>query len=123
MEILDERYLELATLPASTGPVSAAHAFKFFDRMFGLLINRKEMEGLDALLISKCSAVHTFGMKYAIDVAFLDERMRVISKLRKLEPNRLAFAPKAYFALERKAAEGAWLEEGKLVIFERIVPL
>ncbi len=37
-------------------------------------------DGLDgALLIPRCRSVHTLGMRFAIDVAFLDRRGKVVS--------------------------------------------
>ena len=41
------------------------------------LMGRDSFEG--ALLIRKCRSVHTFGMRFPIDVAFLDGEDRVVS--------------------------------------------
>jgi len=43
-----------------------------------------------ALLILGCSSVHTFGMRFRIDVVFLDEHREVIGERRDLRPWRIA---------------------------------
>ena len=43
-----------------------------------------------ALLIPGCRSVHTFGMRFAIDVLFLDEHREVIGERRNLRPWRVA---------------------------------
>jgi len=42
------------------------------------------------LLLRPCSGVHTFGMRYAIDVIFLDEEYRVIEIVHDMRPMRIA---------------------------------
>ena len=51
------------------------------------LLGRTGIEG--ALVLSKCRSVHTIGMKFAIDVAFLDPEGFVL-KVAQLRRNRLA---------------------------------
>ncbi|UIF87027.1 DUF192 domain-containing protein [Cupriavidus sp. UYPR2.512] len=48
------------------------------ERMAGLL-SRESMAPDEALLLSPCGAVHTFGMRMSIDVVFLDKRQRVLA--------------------------------------------
>jgi hypothetical protein len=55
------------------------------DRTRGLL-GRDGIEG--ALLLSPASSVHTLGMRFAIDVAFCDARMRVLDAVT-MRPNRI----------------------------------
>lgn len=55
------------------------------DRRRGLL-GRDGFEG--ALLIERARSVHTFGMRFAIDVAFCDEAFRVLD-VRTLRPGRV----------------------------------
>jgi len=72
-------------------------------RMKGLL-GRSEMLQGEALLIKPCMSVHTFLMKFAIDVIFLDKRNQVIAAKRNLQPNRLTgLYIKATSALELPA--------------------
>ncbi|GAA3755063.1 DUF192 domain-containing protein [Streptomyces tremellae] len=50
------------------------------------LLGRDGVAG--ALLLSPCGSVHTFGMRFAIDVAYLDRRLRVLT-VQTLRPGRL----------------------------------
>lgn len=54
---------------------SLERADTFLSRTVGL-IGRGEFDG--ALLLEKTKSVHTFGMKFPIDVAFCDEDLTVI---------------------------------------------
>jgi uncharacterized membrane protein (UPF0127 family) len=51
------------------------------------LIGRDSIQG--ALLIEKARQVHTFGMRFAIDVAFCDKNLVVIRTV-KMSPNRIS---------------------------------
>jgi uncharacterized protein len=55
------------------------------DRIRGLL-GRDGLEG--ALLLSPASSVHTVGMRFAIDVAYCDARMKVLDTVT-MRPNRI----------------------------------
>lgn len=43
------------------------------------------------LFIAPCGAVHTLGMRYAIDVVFLDCHLGVLRQVSHLRPNRAAW--------------------------------
>ncbi|MDA8433684.1 MAG: DUF192 domain-containing protein [Nitrospiraceae bacterium] len=57
-------------------------------RMKGLL-GQKSMRAGAALLIVPCKSVHTFGMRFPLDVLFLDKKGRVTALKEHLLPNRL----------------------------------
>ena len=57
-------------------------------RMKGLLGKKSLPEG-EALWLRPCNSVHTFGMRFPIDVIFLDRHQRVVALFRDLRPNRL----------------------------------
>ena len=57
-------------------------------RMKGLL-GRKALLNGEGLWIKPCNGVHTFGMRFPIDVVFLDRELRVIAVTQSLQPNRL----------------------------------
>lgn len=61
------------------------------ERMRGLL-GREGLPNGEALLIERCSSIHTFFMKFPLDVIFLDRELRVIKIVRNLLPWRLANA-------------------------------
>lgn len=60
----------------------------FLSRLAGLLGTAAIAEG-EGLWIVPCRGVHTVGMRYPIDVAFLDARGVVVGILEGLPPNRL----------------------------------
>lgn len=58
------------------------------------------------LLIPRCSSIHTFGMRFALDVFFLDESGRVIAVRRRVPPRRIVWQRGASAVLELPAGEG-----------------
>ena len=71
-----------------------------FTRMKGLL-GRKELPFGEALWIKPCFSVHTFFMKFAIDVIFLNKTNQVIAAVSNLTPNRVPrLCPQSFSVLE-----------------------
>ena len=66
-----------------------AIAESVFKRMKGLL-GRKELNRGESLWIRPCKSIHTVGMRFPIDVAFLDKRNVVIAVKCNFPPNRLS---------------------------------
>lgn len=69
--------------------IDLAVADSFFARLKGLLGKRELPQG-QGLWIKSCSSVHTFGMKFSIDVAFLDRDLHVVALAKTLRPNRVS---------------------------------
>ncbi len=81
----------------------AAVADRFWRRALGLLGRTPLVEG-EGLLLRPCKAVHTWGMRYPIDVAFLDGRGRVVASYEGVSPNRrTSWHSSAEWALELPA--------------------
>jgi uncharacterized membrane protein (UPF0127 family) len=57
------------------------------------------------LLIPRCSSVHTFGMRFALDLCFLDG-CEVVAVRLAVPPRRFAFCRRASAVLELPAGEG-----------------
>lgn len=74
-------------------------------RLLGLALLPRGRAG-PGLLIPRCSAVHSFGMRFALTLLFLDRDGRVIA-LRRLPPRRLARCRGAAAVLELPEAPGA----------------
>lgn len=74
----------------SRAPVasSVTVADSFLGRLRGLL-GRPPLRAGQGLLLLDCGSVHTAGMGYAIDVAFLDAEGTVVRSFDELEPWRL----------------------------------
>ena len=78
-----------------TGTVFANHvdiADTFLKKTRGLL-GRAGLNGEEALLIPECGSIHTFFMRFAIDVLFLDKQNRVTKIISSLSPFRIALGP------------------------------
>ena len=67
-------------------PIPVAKDFR--TRLRGLAWRDREAAG-PGLLIPRCSSVHTFGMRFALDVYFLDAEGRVLSLRRRVPPRRV----------------------------------
>jgi uncharacterized membrane protein (UPF0127 family) len=57
-------------------------------RMKGLL-GKKNMQAGEALLIKPCMSIHTVGMRFPIDVAFLNTKNKVTAIVNNLKPQRI----------------------------------
>jgi uncharacterized membrane protein (UPF0127 family) len=58
-----------------------------------------------ALLIADCRSVHTFGMRFPIDVAFVDDRGAPIRIARAVPPRRVLVERAAFAVIESRAGE------------------
>jgi uncharacterized protein len=65
-----------------------------FERGRGLLLRRR-IDPDTAMLLPHCSAVHTIGMHYRIDVLFCDAQGRILKICEDLGPCRIAREPDA----------------------------
>jgi uncharacterized membrane protein (UPF0127 family) len=59
-----------------------------FSRAKGLLGREALLEG-EGLLITPCKGIHTFFMKFPIDVLFLDKNNRIIETVENIPPHRM----------------------------------
>jgi uncharacterized membrane protein (UPF0127 family) len=69
-------------------------------RLLGLAFLREMAPG-HALLIPRCRSVHTFGMRFEIDVAFLDAQAATLRVERNVKPGRVLTCRQAFAVLER----------------------
>ncbi|HEX5375773.1 MAG TPA: DUF192 domain-containing protein [Solirubrobacterales bacterium] len=58
------------------------------------------------LFIPRCSSVHTFGMRFALDLYFLDEGERILDVRRAVPARRVVSRRGAHAVLEIPAREG-----------------
>lgn len=83
------------------------------ERLGGLL-------GTDAgarpVALVNCSSIHTLGMRYAIDVAFVSGNGHVIASRRAVPPSRLVGARGAKYVLERPATKRHWPQAGDTLL-------
>ncbi len=79
-----------------------ATAFDSSSRRKGLL-GRDSLPPESALIIAPTNAIHTFFMRFAIDVAFTSREGRVLKVYRALRPWRIAGALRAHAVIELPA--------------------
>ena len=67
-------------------------AVSFGQRLRGLIGQGSLGEG-EGLYIPRCSSIHTFFMRFPIDVVFLDGENRVLRTIQGMRPFRVALGP------------------------------
>ncbi len=81
----------------------------FVKRFRGLMWKKRLNEG-EGLLIKPCNQVHTFNMRFAIDVVYLSKRNKVVY-IETLKPNRAGkLIKEAFYVLEVMAGTTESLE-------------
>ena len=97
-------------------------ATSMFARLRGLL-GRPEPPPGEGLWIVPCAGVHTFGMRYPIDVVFLDRFGRVVTMRPWLSPARMVpWVRGAHSALElrRDSLAACDLHHGDVLVLESV---
>ncbi|HSS32058.1 MAG TPA: DUF192 domain-containing protein [Solirubrobacterales bacterium] len=74
-------------------------------RLLGLSWLEREQAG-SGLLIPRCSSVHTFGMRFELDLVFIDPDGRALALHRGVPPRRVVGCRGAAAVLELPAAGG-----------------
>jgi hypothetical protein len=77
----------------------ASLADNFFSRLKGLMF-RRTMDREEALVFYRTASIHTFFMRFPLDLVFLDKKMRIIKVFKGLKPGRIAVCLAAYVAVE-----------------------
>jgi uncharacterized membrane protein (UPF0127 family) len=65
-------------------------AENFWSRLVGLL-GRKDLAANRGLWIKRCNSVHTFFMRFTIDLIFVDENLKVVKTVRHVHPGRMVW--------------------------------
>ena len=63
-------------------------ADNFFARFKGLML-KKSLNEIDALCIEPCNSIHTFFMRFDIDVIFIDKNGVIIKIVNAMKPSRV----------------------------------
>ena len=82
------------------------------------LLGRDRLEPGSALMLTPCNAVHTVGMRFPIDVVFVDGRGRVRKIVRELPPWRMAASPLSRATIELPAGRA---DAEALLVGDRVV--
>lgn len=100
----------LARLPvATTLGFEVREAVSFRSRLLGLAFLDQREAGA-GLLIPRSSSIHTFGMRFLLNVLFLDENGLVTAVHRNVKPHRFLFCSGAAAVLEISSAANARAE-------------
>jgi uncharacterized protein len=78
-------------------------AHSFLARLRGLALRRRPPPG-QALLLPRCRSVHTFGMRFPLDLVWLDGEGRVVAVDQAVPPNRVRSRRDAVAVIEVPAA-------------------
>ena len=93
---LPRRRLHGREVPVAIGPPA---------RLLGLAWLPRERAG-SGLLLPRCASVHTFGMRFALDLFFLDAEERVLAVHRSVRRGHVVGYRRARAVLEIPAAQG-----------------
>lgn len=111
----------MASLRTEEGIEVAANvttASSFFSRAIGLL-GRKNLANSQALLFKPGGSIHTLGMRFAIDVVFLDAEYQVLKLCPNVRPWRACRAPRqTRYTLELKHGR---IDATRLQVGEKLV--
>jgi uncharacterized protein len=103
--LLREPTTRFRLVNARTGAViadSVAGAFDSATRRRGLL-GRDSMAAGEGLIIAPTNAIHTFFMRFEIDVAFVNREGRILKVRPSMRSGRMAFAVRAFAVVEAPA--------------------
>lgn len=80
----------------------------FWSRLFGLAVEPPlDRHGVPSMLVlPRCRSVHTCGMRYPLDIAFVDKEGKVLASYEGVMPWRVLYEPKADFVVERASTCG-----------------
>lgn len=81
----------------------------WFQRLRGLLATTEQAH---PVLLTKCRSIHSYGMRYALDVAFVGEQGEVLLVKRHFAPRQFLSCKQAICVLERPARQKAWFKTG-----------
>lgn len=70
-----------------------------WERVRGLL-GRNQLKDGEGLLITDCPSIHTFGMRYPIDIIFLNRDWQIRKLVSSLKPCRIAWSGGASMVIE-----------------------
>lgn len=86
------------------------------------LLKHSRLDPGTGLWISPCEAVHSFGMKFAIDLVYLDRKKKVRKIRKEMVPRRLSACLSAHSVLELPvgAIDASRTEPGDQLEFEKL---
>lgn len=84
-------------------PFSAVLLDNFFSRLLGLMF-RQSIDGSTAYVLKPCNGIHSFFMRFPIDVIFIDKENRILLCVENMKPWRInPIVKNAHAVIEMKA--------------------
>jgi uncharacterized membrane protein (UPF0127 family) len=105
---------------STTGTIVATRIERltgFFQRFKGLLARASVQDG-EGVWLPQCRAIHTVGMRFPIDVVFVDRNGLVLRICRNVPPNRFALSCRAARAVVELG--GGMLDASDLIVGDRL---
>jgi len=96
-------------------------ADRFWSRFVGLQF-RRPLPIDSGLLIVPCPAIHTFFVRFALDLIWVDRKGTVTEIRRNVAPSRLASGPSGTFAVVETACGATTVEVGESLVVEPMGP-
>ncbi|MDP4178991.1 MAG: DUF192 domain-containing protein [Bacillota bacterium] len=88
----------------------------FIKRFLGYMFQKQPK--YKSIAICPCNSIHTFFMKFNLDVLFVNDEMKVIKKISDLKPGKTIFPVKeAKMVIEAKTGTFCNLAEGDFIKF------
>lgn len=84
------------------GTVTVFIASSFWEKLCGLL-GTDSLAAHTGLLLRNCRAIHMFGMRYAIDLVYVDKEYRIAGLVREIQPWHMSFCLRARHTIELPA--------------------
>ena len=120
------RLISISKLPNDAPPELISQkilaADTFFTRLIGLMF-RKTLAPFDGLFLTQCSSIHTFFMRFPIDVVCLDRENRLTAVRHEMKPCRF-YAPRrgtcAMLELQPGFTEKLDLKPGDIFVIETL---
>ena len=109
-------------LETPMGILQVTVARSFWARLRGLL-GRKSLTVGEALLLSPCHGIHTWGMRFAIDVVFLSVSGEVLASHARVAPWQFRRGPKGTFMTLELAAGSTETEFPEEQVWEGLCEL
>jgi uncharacterized membrane protein (UPF0127 family) len=91
----------------------------FMKRFWGFMF--RKAPHYEAIMIKPCNSIHTFFMKFEIDVIFLNKNMKVIKKVDALKPCKMVMPIKeGAVVIEAKAGKFKSIKIGDIISIAQV---
>lgn len=92
-------------------------ADSFMKRFLGYMLQKEPH--YESILFQPCNSIHTYFMKFPIDVLFIDENMEVCKKIEGLKPGKIIMpVKKASMVIESKEGRFKNIVEGEKITIQ-----